>query len=474
MADFSKKSAFDKKTTAKTNSRRVTNYEIKNSNCIDYFKFRVNNIIEVPNSSNDYENFSKNGNEPGLEDYTFISELCRILILKPFEFYKKEKIGYPKFYVFDEDVYIYGGKASEESIDGIPRFYLEMKGHALRQFELRCIENNLDVFEQYCKLFDFCYKYSLSSNDRNLKMLRIDVARDDFTNYIKEKEIRDKLEKGFYVTRSTKIQQSLNYFKDENIDEVNEIISKGWTCYIGGRTSRQLCIYNKAEERKSKDKLVLNDHWMRYEARFYQENAFVAFSILYFNVFRDRNVNLFNDYVGKLINCIVEFKEDNNYSKESQYQVDTWYKWYKFFGDNDLEFKIQASVESDNTMLKSKDWLIKSPYMNITLQFLTDVRIHYNESGLIFMDTESPSKIYEMVGVPFNDYFIKFIFALLKRGKEKLDAQKLAKVNNLRKAKGFQYIKTVDNAKRILDFYVNNHDDYGFLSTNVFQEELNV
>lgn len=82
------------KTTAMTNSRRMTNNELITSNCIDYFKFRVDNIIEIPNSINDYENFSKNNGEPGTEDYTFISELCRILLLKPYEFYRKEKTKY--------------------------------------------------------------------------------------------------------------------------------------------------------------------------------------------------------------------------------------------------------------------------------------------------------------------------------------------------------------------------------------------
>ena len=173
------------KTTAMTNSRRMTYQEIKTSSCIDYFKFRVDNIIEIPENEKDYFDFSKNGNEPGSEDYTFIHELCMILLLTPYEFYKKEKTGYPRFYVFDEDVFIFGGKTSESDSDGTPRYYLEMKGHALRQFELRCVEKGLDVFEQYCKLFDFCYKYTLPSNDRNLKMLRIDVAKDDFSNFIK-------------------------------------------------------------------------------------------------------------------------------------------------------------------------------------------------------------------------------------------------------------------------------------------------
>ena len=78
------------KTTAMTNSRRMTYQEIKTSSCIDYFKFRVDNIIEIPENEKDYFDFSKNGNEPGSEDYTFIHELCMILLLTPYEFYKKD------------------------------------------------------------------------------------------------------------------------------------------------------------------------------------------------------------------------------------------------------------------------------------------------------------------------------------------------------------------------------------------------
>lgn len=461
--------ANEKLTTALTNSRRMTHKEIKISNCIDYFKIRVDNIIEIPNSDKDYFDFSKNGNEPGSEDYTFIHELCMILLLTPYEFFKKEKTGYPRFYVFDEDVYIYGGKDSESLNDFTPRYYLEMKGHALRQFELRCIEKGLDVFEQYCKLFDFCYKHTFS--DRNLKILRIDVARDDFSNYITIKELQDKLRNGFYISKSSKIEQAFNYSKSDNIDDVNEIVSKGWTAYIGGRTSRQLCIYNKLEERKAKNNVVLNESWLRYEARFYHENSIKAFEILYFNVFRERNKEDFNKFVGSLINCIIEFKEDNNFDKGHQYEVDTWSKWIELIGYNDLDFTIQASVEKDNSMLKSKDWLIDSPYMNVTLEFLSDVKFYLDKNELIHLETECPGETYAICGIKLDDAFLKFIFALLHRGKSNLDQVKLAKVNNLRRAKGLPYIKSIYHAQKLIDQYIRNDYDFGYSHSYKYQRE---
>ena len=127
--------------------------EIKKSFCIDYFKFRVDGLIDIPKSQEEYINDS-NGN---IEcDFSFINELCKILLIKPYQHYDNDPgwQGYKFFSIFDEDIAIFGGRKSEESEDNnIPRCFVELKGHALRMFELRCIDNGIDVLYGLCNAF---------------------------------------------------------------------------------------------------------------------------------------------------------------------------------------------------------------------------------------------------------------------------------------------------------------------------------
>ena len=170
-----------------SNTRRVT-YFNKNKNissCIDYFKFRFIDFVDLPHSQQEYLDSAHHGFDPGTADFSFIGELCSILLLKPYEYYEQNGFqGYSLWAVFDEDVFLFGGRKSENTKDDAPTFFFEMKGHALRMFEMRCEEKEIDVFHQYKKLFEFCHKYSLPSNGRYLEVKRIDVTIDDYSNFI--------------------------------------------------------------------------------------------------------------------------------------------------------------------------------------------------------------------------------------------------------------------------------------------------
>lgn len=449
--------------------------EIKKSFCIDYFKFRVDGLIDIPKSQEEYINDS-NGN---IEcDFSFINELCKILLIKPYQHYDNDPgwQGYKFFSIFDEDIAIFGGRKSEEAEDNnIPRCFVELKGHALRMFELRCIDNGIDVFDQYKKLFDFCMKHTLGTS-RRLEMKRIDCTCDDYSNLITIKELQDKLRNGFYTTSCRALKQSLNYGgvkteEDKQEDMINEIITKGWTAYVGGRTSRQLCIYDKKAERETAGNEVLVDTWLRYEARFYSQNATIAFMNLYKNVFENSNKENFNKTIGALINQIIQFKEDNNAQKISQCHVLDWSKWTELLDPTDIDFNVQASKEKDISFTKKKIWLIKSPFMNLTLEFLCDIDFEYKDNSINFL-VDPLYKIYEKHQEEFNDRFTKFIYGLLKKGKKKLDNQKLAIVNNLRKSKGLCYIRTLVDAQNIIDAYIGCYDELGItLSEEELEEE---
>ena len=211
---------------------------------------------------------------------------------------------------------------------------------------------------------------------------------------------------------------------------------------------------------------------MRYEGRFYQANAQAAFNILYSNVFLFNQPDRFSSTIGSLISKIILFHEDNNYSKENQYQVEVWSKWKDLLHPEACEFKVQASAEKDISYMTKKNWLIKSPYMNICLEYLVDCEFEYDEFKGIRLLTTSPLKLYDLNGVSFDDTFLKFIFALLKRASKKLDERKLAVVNNMRRTKGLNYISCVDDAIKLINQYVGDAADFGYQVSHVYQEEL--
>ena len=49
--------------------------------CIDYFKFRFDNFVDMPDNEQEYMDDCKTGHEPGTADFVFINELCHVLLL---------------------------------------------------------------------------------------------------------------------------------------------------------------------------------------------------------------------------------------------------------------------------------------------------------------------------------------------------------------------------------------------------------
>ena len=424
--------------------------------------------MSYPKSRFDVENADEDN-----RDYSFILELCSILLIDPYTFTEKEKkAGYCFFNTYDEDIDIFGGRQSERLDDGSYPSYVELKGHSLRMFEKRCLEKNIDPFEQYAKLFTFFFKNQ--NNAKKLSFKRLDVAIDDYSNSITILELQSKLRKGFYVSNASKIRFDYDYDKDTDIEFneedgiVKEISTdRGFSCYIGGRTSRQLNIYDKKAEREENGVSVVTPYWLRYEARFYQDNANTAFMFLWNNVYKNKNKNNFNWAVGSLLRKIVILKDDNKETKGNQYRVDNWSKWDELTeSDDDCYFHVQYEKEKDVTFNKSKLWLVKSPYMNLTLEFLVEADIDYNR-GFLHLNNVPIPKLYEMCGLHFNDYFMQFILELLIKGKDKLDNIKLSKVNNMRTAKGYCRIETLLDAQTIIENYVlkqgNFHFEYDFV-----------
>ena len=451
-----------------SNTRRTTPNTINTSSCHDYIKVRVDGLIDIPNSIQDINNA-----EEKHKDYSFILELCSILLLDVYDYHAEEggKAGYLQFITYDEDICIFGGRQSERNADGQFYSYIELKGHALRMFEKRCLEQNKDVFSQYCDLFEFFNKCAtLPSLGINLEFLRLDYTIDDYSNYISIRELQNKLRKGHYISKCKSLKQNLDYTKDssneliEEDDQIKEISSNiGWSCYLGGRTSRQLNIYDKAAERTDKGYSVITEHWLRYEGRFYHDNAKTAFSFFYKNVYHPRDSSKFESSVGYLLRQIIIFKEDNEEDEQHQYRVEDWHKWNQLTNsDADMDFVVQYSKEQDLSFNKSKSWLIKSPYMNLTLEFLVESKIYYDDFGVMHNQNYSIPQMCKDLGIVLTDNFIRFILALLNTAKDKINNKKLAIVNNKRSSLGYPKIRSLIDAKMIIEEYVQKEDFFNF------------
>ena len=109
--------------------------------------------------------------------------------------------------------------------------------------------------------------------------------------------------------------------------------------------------------------------------------------------------------------------------------------------------------------------------MNFTLEFLCDCDFYYDDLGIIQLKSEKLYSLFEDNGISFNDKFLMFCYGLLNRGKKKLNEQKLAVVNNLRKSKGYSYINNLTDARKLINDYVGNYDDLGFYFYEDMEEE---
>lgn len=364
--------------------------------CIDYLKFRCSGCF----------NF----------DDLFVKRLFNFLYLDPREFEVKKTNNFKKFYIFDEDVFVFYGQEHTALKNGEECWFFEMKGHALRMFELRLYNLGLDLNESYLELFNFL-KLAKVDYEIDIDFKRIDIAIDDFTNFITRKELKKKFNNGFYTSRLRKrsVEEEIEFFRS--------IESKGLTFYLGSNCSKQLCIYDKVEERKSKEVEVTKESWMRYEMRFYNDNANWVFFQIY-SGFKDSKLN---QIAASLLKGILDIKEDNNFKLENQRNAPTWNKWNAFLEDVEkLEYVSQGKFEEDITMNKKKNWVINVPCRILLMCFLCDP-----------------------------DNFENFLNLTLLKGKEKLRQEDLSRINYHRSEIGLSLLKFKD-AENILDNYFEN------------------
>lgn len=185
---------------------------------------------------------------------------------------------------------------------GRPSCMIELKGHGCRDFENKTNKS----WQEF--LIYFVIK-------RNVKPTRIDIAIDDYDgNIINQKEVYKLVNSGFYTSA---------FRSDPKIIDNKQ---GGFTIQFGEHKSQlMLSIYDKLREQKKKKQPVNQKYWCRYEMRFTQGKANdVALSII------DTPIEDFPGYVYGLLYTLLDLKEENQYSLESQHKVLTHKKWINF------------------------------------------------------------------------------------------------------------------------------------------------
>ena len=272
--------------------------------CIDYLKIRFD--FKFAKDSKFYQSFAK----------------LLSLTIDNYEEDNHSSFGYDEGYYLGSCINIFSGGEFTRNKYGDKTSLLELKGSACREFE--------ELGGSWLSLFEL-----ISQN--NGHCTRIDIAIDDFSNSISIPEIKQKIEKREYISRirsltldnSIPIEEAL-----EGDDEQMAIrLSKhdGFTATLGGRSSSQLCIYNKKAERLAHGYIVNYPSWIRYESRFYHKTAESALALVYKAMSEDEDNNSSNKYplmclslLSGLITFIEEKKNKNLCLNK------TWSKWESF------------------------------------------------------------------------------------------------------------------------------------------------
>ena len=309
---------------------------------IDYFSFRFSETYEE--------------NRPTFE------RLLKLLTHKgDYEFaYSKGKNGYTDCLIIGPGISLYYGGDITIDKDGNHTSYLEMKGEGCREFEYIARVKNKEVNIDDCwrELFEACMYI-------DGKCTRIDLPVDDCEGLIDIDTIKDKIARREFTTRLKKIEETSSY-EDENLDQMGnnglpDIVStieskyKGYSVTLGNRSHIQLCIYNKKAEQNNKGRQIQFGSWVRYESRFYHDNANDIFHKLYWQLYEHNS----SKFITGCLAAIFQLKADNRHEKinRSRNPIDPNYALLTSNKNGVAMFKspVNSSELDDNTF-----WFIKS------------------------------------------------------------------------------------------------------------------
>lgn len=233
----------------------------------------------------------------------------------------------------------YGGKKTQTA-DGKDTCILELRGSSCREFE--------DIVYSHYKM-----EGEITPRDKVLKeawlqlleeckalggiCTRLDIPTDDFSGDITVDEIREKVAKREYSTKLRRLDAAssndeIEWPEDPELEKtrmVRDSKLSGYSATFGGRKSSQLCIYDKRAERMASGIDPGVDSWIRFEVRYYHDNANHALDKL-IQAFREDNVS------GHIVGCLAqmfEFKETITMDGANKYKNKTWSKWEALIKD---------------------------------------------------------------------------------------------------------------------------------------------
>ena len=315
--------------------------------CIDYLKFRFNHSYESEPSF--FENLLKilkvdlteSAQLPGINGYTVKLELGPGLSLW------------------------YGGTITHNSF-GQATTILELKGEACRDYEERCYFKGETKSEE--KGWDAVIRQGwldLLTEARRLSGVctRVDLPTDDLSGTITTDLIKAKVQNREYTTKMRRLEVTdetdMNLFNgaSESLPGYASVLDsklRGYSATFGSRDSMQLCIYDKAAERTVRGFVVDVKSWIRFEVRYYHDNADSEINFL---ILALENGTESEHIVGCLATAI-EFKEPNNCDQDHRSEAKSWGKWDDFLQGvrKNEPFAHEEPVYAIETNAK---WLVK-------------------------------------------------------------------------------------------------------------------
>lgn len=321
----------------------------------------------------------------------------------------------------------YGGTATKNYL-GQETCVLELKGEGCREFEGTFFRNyyrgsvTVDFIEGYRLAWISLIEECIAANG---KCTRFDIPTDDKEGIITIDEIKEKIRKGEYTTKMKHIEETSSYEDKSNMMmaeakfgsmlqdsiRIEDSKNKGYSATIGTRNHVQLCIYDKKAEQNNKGDHLGIDSWIRYEVRFYHENAEHNILLLLFAL-KD---NKMSSFIIGCLKSIFEFKETLPKDERKKYRSKTWDKWNK----------LVSSGEKINLFTCPKN--------------MTSVEV--SARWLILSAAKSLAKVILVLGpdVPFSEVITAFIYKTLN----KFDKEDLMEVNAYLRSKGKKEFKSV-------------------------------
>ncbi|MCQ2793405.1 MAG: replication initiation factor domain-containing protein [Bacilli bacterium] len=271
----------------------------------------------------------------------------------------------------------YGGNATKNYL-GQETCVLELKGEGCREFEIRysvlhySFEDQVEEAEKIR-----CAWVALIEECLHLdgKCTRFDIPTDDMEGIIKIDELKEKLTKGEYTTKMKHIEETSSYEDKSNmadpianrdymlqdVVQVNDSKNKGYSFTIGTRNHVQLCIYDKKAEQNNKGDHLDVKSWIRYEVRFYHDNAENNILLLLIAL----EDNKMSSFIIGCLKSIFELKESVPKDARHKYRGKTWDKWNKLVSEGE-KVNLFSSSKNMSSVEISARWLILSAAKSLT------------------------------------------------------------------------------------------------------------